>query len=328
MAEAASSHHATVDYLSLRRGSFAQQIAEAARRLRGPIQADSLLVDSLVAAAAAPWLGRFARRHAVIGIAHQQPGGADHNALRTALQRRLDLLAYRRSVAVIAVSDFLRSELNRRGIPDRRIVVVPPGRDLQAADRAVNEDLRQGRQAAIVSVTNWRRNKGIHLLLHALSQLRPEIAMLHLVGDATAEPGYTRQLYNLIARRDLAQRVVIHGSVSPLRVRQLLSNADILVHASRHEAYGMAVVEGMAAGLPVIAFRVDNLPYLVRDGIDGVLLPYGDVAGLAAAITSMAVSADHRAELGRSARSRAMTFPTWAESADRFFNAVNQVLSR
>jgi glycosyltransferase involved in cell wall biosynthesis len=179
----------------------------------------------------------------------------------------------------------------------------------------------------MVSVSNWRRNKGIHLLLRALARLSPEIATLHLVGDTNAEPAYTRRLRAFIARNDLVQRVVVHGSVSAIRVGELLADADLFVQASRHEAYGMAVAEAMAAGLPVIAFRVDNLPYLVRDGVDGMLLPYGDVLALAAAIKRLAEAAEHRGELGRSARSRAMTFPTWADSADRFYGVIKRALS-
>ena len=65
----------------------------------------------------------------------------------------------------------------------------------------------------------------------------------------------------------LAGRVVVHGSLPPEELARLYRSADVFVHPSLHEAYGTACAEAMAAGLPVIASRTDNLPYLVRDGM-------------------------------------------------------------
>ena len=325
MAAAAPMHHARVDFVSIRPASFAQQITQARRLLATLPRYDALLIDSLVAGATAWWLPPVVRRLPIIAVVHQQPGGADHRGPRSALQRRLDLLAYRRVTAMVAVSDWLAGRLRGHGVPAHRIAVVPPGLDLEAHP-APAADLRSRRHAALLCVSNWTRNKGIHLLLQALASLPPQSATLHLAGYPESDARYGRRLRTRISGEDLRDRVVIHGSLPPAEVARLMHSADILVHPSRHEAYGAVVAEAMAAGLPVIAFKIDNLPYLVRDGSDGMLAPFPDVGWLSSAVRLLVQNPGRRAGMASSARARAQAWPTWGQSADRFFAAVRKAV--
>lgn len=327
MAAAGPSHGAQVDFLSIPSAPFALQIAQARHRLATLPSCDVLLLDSIVAAAAAWWLRAVVRRMPVIALAHQQPGGADNGPVRSPLQRRLDLVAYRRATGVIAVSDWLASCLLTQGVPADRVVVVPPGADIPEASSAIDIDLRMGRRAAVLCVSNWQPNKGIHLLLDAVAGLDAETATVHLVGNPAVDSRYQQRIRSRLARADLRDRVVVHGPLPPAEVARLLHSADLLAHPSRHEAYGAVAAEAMSAGLPVIAFRVDNLPYLVRDGIDGMLAPFPDVRWLSAALRVLIENPTRRQEMGAAARARALTWPTWAQSADRFFGAVRQALA-
>jgi glycosyltransferase involved in cell wall biosynthesis len=82
----------------------------------------------------------------------------------------------------------------------------------------------------------------------------------------------------------------------------------------------------MACGLPVVGWRAGNLPYLAEDRREGLLVPPGDVAGLARALADLASDEPLRRRLGEAARRRASTRPTWDESAALFFEAVRTVL--
>lgn len=290
------------------------------------VDADALLVDSLVASRIARSGPRLARGRALIAIVHQQPGGADQGPLRTALQTRLDLALYRRCRLVIASSQFLAGELGRAGI--REITVIPPGRDAAAQPSGpTGLDVRQGRQAALICVSNWTRNKSIELLLEAVAHLDATMATLHLVGSPEADPQYARRVRARIARDDLRDRVTVHGALPPDEVAALLTAGDIFVHPSRHESYGSAISEAMAAGLPVVAFRVDNVPMLVRDGMDGILLSYGDLVGLAAALAVLIRDTDRRRRYGEAARASALTRPTWAETTEQVFTAIRHAVT-
>ena len=91
-------------------------------------------------------------------------------------------------------------------------------------------------------------------------------------------------------------------------VADLLAAADVLVLTSRFEGLPMAVLRGMAAGLPVIATAVDGTPEAVCDGHEGILVPVGDVDAVAEACLTLGRDPGLRARMGRSARSRSACF--------------------
>jgi glycosyltransferase involved in cell wall biosynthesis len=91
---------------------------------------------------------------------------------------------------------------------------------------------------------------------------------------------------------------------------------------SSREPYGTVYGEAMAAGLPVVGWRAGNLPFLARHGEEGLLVERGDLDGLAAALATLAGGEALRRRMGAAARRRAAGFPTWEQTADRFFESV------
>jgi glycosyltransferase involved in cell wall biosynthesis len=284
---------------------------------------DALLVDSIVAAAVAPSIAAVGSRAPVIAIVHQQPGGVDHLWVRSSLQRSLDLLLYRRVAGVIAVSDWLGDQLVAAGVNRGRITLAPPGCEPTVAHAP---SPRSGNEVQVVAVSNWTRNKNVHLIVEAFVRLEPGITTLHLVGDTTIDPAYARRVRAHIAQGDLRDRVIEHGSLAPADVERIIRSSDVFVHASRHESYGSAVAEAMGAGVPVVAFAVDNLPYLIGDGREGLLVPFGDISWMASALGLLLRDRGRRQAMGNAARDRAMRFPTWSESAERFFGAIRRLI--
>jgi len=177
----------------------------------------------------------------------------------------------------------------------------------------------------LLFVGNWVERKGIHSLLEAFARLPAGAATLHLVGDENVEPRYATRLRTRLSRRDLAGRVRRHGILSPERVAAFYQAADAFVLPSLKEPYGTVYGEAMAMGLPVAGWRAGNLPYLAEDGREGLLAAPGDLAGLAAAMLKLAQDEGLRRRLGEAARRRALTRPTWEESAALFFGAIRSV---
>src|SRR5204863_2233762 len=138
----------------------------------------------------------------------------DHGPLRSAIQARLDRLAYRRARRLLVASDSLAEQLLAEGMPRQLLQVVPPGRDVAAAPGPPPGNLRRGRGAAFLCVGNWVERKGIHSLLEAFARLPDAAATLHLAGDDRAEPGYAARVRRRLAKPDLAERVVVHGPLS------------------------------------------------------------------------------------------------------------------
>ena len=297
-------------------------VLRRARRLG----AQALVLDSIAAAFLGP--GLFLQRpdRPLVGMLHQPPGGIDHGPTRTAIQARLDRLAYRAARRLLVASESLAEQLLAEGVPRDRIRVVPPGRDVATAVGRSPGDLRRGRRAAFLGVGNWVERKGIHSLLEAFARLPDEAATLHLAGDDRAEPEYAARLRDRLAKPDLAGRVVVHGPLSVEDVAALYQAADAFVLPSLKEPYGTVYGEAMAFGLPVVGWRAGNLPYLAEDGREGLIVEPGDLAGLAEALGRLAHDEGLRQRLGEAARQRALARPTWEESAKLFFAAVGEVV--
>ena len=241
-----------------------------------------MVVDSIVAAYAAPWAIALARRHPVVALVHQPPGGMEGGRLRKLSQGFLDRALYRRAATAIAASESLVEDLVAAGVPEEHVVLVPPGADDRPLASApatsaprrprAASDLRGGRRAALLAAGAWVPRKGILELLDAFARLPPPAATLHLAGDTTADRRYGGRVRRRLAAGDLAGRVVVHGVVPPSELRALYQGADAFVLASTVEPYGTVYGEALAAGLPVIGWRAGNLPHLIEEGREGVMV--------------------------------------------------------
>jgi glycosyltransferase involved in cell wall biosynthesis len=298
--------------------------------------ADVLVLDSIAAGAAAPWLGHV--RAPIVGMLHQPPGGIDPLEARRRFRIPFDRWAYRACEILMVASDWLAAQLEASGLPRDRLRVVVPGKDLDlAADGSTGSDvvggidranLRRDRLIGAVCVANWLPRKGILELLEAVAGLPDGLVTLHLVGDTDTRGGYAGRVRERIERADLRDRVVVHGLMGSAAVHRMYVTADAFVLPSFDETYGTVWGEAMAAGLPVIGWRAGNLPFLADHDRDGLLAPVGDIPALGAAIERLARDSALRSLLGRAAQARAATRPTWDETAARFFAVVEEVRAR
>jgi glycosyltransferase involved in cell wall biosynthesis len=327
LAEAAARHDAHVDFFSFPKLPFPLPTLAGRsvfQRVRQSA-AHALVLDSIAAAYAAPWLAAGSADLPVVGMLHQPPGGIDHRWPRATFQAWLDRLAYRQARRLLVASDSLAELLVAQGVPRGLLAVVPPGRDVAAEPPVPPGDLRHGRHAALLCVGNWVPRKGVHSLLEAFARLPPELATLHLAGDDHLERRYGDALRARIDRSDLRDRVVLWGPISRDCVAGLYAAADVFVLPSLREPYGTVYGEAMAFGLPVVGWRAGNLPYLADHEREGLLVPPGDLAGLTAALRRLAEDDALRRQLGEAARRRALARPTWEQTAALFFGAVRDV---
>jgi len=131
-------------------------------------------------------------------------------------------------------------------------------------------------------LTPW---KGQHVLLEAMARAFPDgPEQAWLVGDAMfGETGYADRLRGLVTSLGLTGRVELRGFRQD--VWPELAAVDVVVHASiTPEPFGQVVIEGMAAGRPVVAANAGGPAEIVTDGVDGLLVPPDDVDALAAAL--------------------------------------------
>ena len=330
MADAAPAHEARILFISFPEWPFPLATLRGAAVLRRSEQlgASAVLLDSIAAAFAGPALATRRLAVPVVAVLHQPPGGVDHGAVRASVQAPLDRLALRRADVLIAASDLLAEQLVEAGLARSLIRVVPPGRDVEPPPEGATPDLRHGRRAAFLTVANWLPQKGILDLLEAFAQLPADAGTLHLAGDESAAPRYAARVRSRLRTGDLDGRVVVHGSLAPEDVAALYRAADVFVLPAARESYGAVWGEATALGLPVVGWRAGNLPNLVEDEQEGLLVEPGDLEALSRALSRLAFDPDLRERLGAAAKRRALARPTWEDSAALFFATIRDVLER
>jgi len=324
MARAAPGYGAEVRFCSVPDRAWPLSIAPAARTLRAASRrSDAIVLDSLAAAFAAPWIGRSSLP--LIAVLHQEPGGVGHGRVRSFSQRALDHLAYSSASGFIAAGQSLVEALLRFGVRDERIRLVPPGCDVPV-ERGPPLDLRHGRDVAVLCVANWTPKKGIIELLNAFASLPEDAATLWLIGRTDVDRGYAKRVRRRISAPDLSRRVVVRGALPFGEVGRMYRSADVFALCSLVDAYGTAWAEALSAGLPVVGWRTANLPRLAEHGREALMSEPGDHRGLASALQAVTGDAGLRARLAAGARRRSGTLPTWRHSEELFFGAVHDLL--
>ena len=170
----------------------------------------------------------------------------------------------------------------------------------------------------IVCVALFRPEKGHHVLLDAFVLVRRELpdARLLLVGSGEL----MGELQDRVRNLGLEGSVEITGPVP--EVWPELARGHVFALASTTEAFGIAIVEAMAAGLPVVASDVGGIPELVEVGVTGELFPPGDSAALAAHLIRILAAPDLRSRMSDAARAAAagrrlsVTVPRYFEACE------------
>ncbi len=151
--------------------------------------------------------------------------------------------------------------------------------------------------AVVATVGNIRRVKGHDVFIKAAASIaaRFRSVSFQIAGDVL-EPDYFEELQTLIRDLNLSDRFHFAGGVANLR--EYLSTADIFVLPSRSEGFSNAIVEAMAASLPVVATDVGGNAEAVADGVSGFIVPSEDAAALAAAISGLLSDPPKAREMG------------------------------
>jgi glycosyltransferase involved in cell wall biosynthesis len=167
-----------------------------------------------------------------------------------------------------------------------------------------------------VSVAAITPGKGHEILLRALARLRRWSWRLTCAGSLERDPAAVARVRDLLDAEQFRDRVALGGEVDGAELSALYDAADVFVHPSLHETYGMVVAEALARGIPVVGSATGSIPDLI--GTDaGLLVPPGDVEALARALSSVLDDADLRDRLAAGARRVRDRLPRWDVAVER-----------
>jgi N-acetyl-alpha-D-glucosaminyl L-malate synthase BshA len=175
----------------------------------------------------------------------------------------------------------------------------------------------------IVHVSNFRPVKRVDDVVAVFARVRAtRPARLVLVGDGPERP----RIEAAIAARGLADDVQLLGEQIDLPA--VLRAGDVFLLPSETESFGLAALEALACGVPVVASAVGGLPEVIPEGHVGFLRPLGDVVAMADAVTRLLDDPALRQEMGAAARRLAETRYRLDPAVDRYLAIYHRVLHR
>lgn len=227
----------------------------------------------------------------------------------------------RRLAATIAVSQAAASFVDR-ALPGLRPRVIPNGLSVARFAEAAPLSWPPGRRIAWAHRLD--RQKGFPVMVEAFRSLAGERddVWLSVCGDGADRsviadlPGHVRD------------RVMMLGRLDHPRVPLVYAGADVAVAAATgQESFGIALVEAMAAGVPVVATDIEGYRQVATNGVDALLVPPGDARGLASAVGDILDDGDLASKLADAGRRRAASFD-WPEVTGRIESVYRSVLGR
>jgi glycosyltransferase involved in cell wall biosynthesis len=224
---------------------------------------------------------------------------------------RIERWLHRRMTASLGNSKAVVEQLAEEGVPGDRLGLIYNGIDTNLY-RALPDrtELRQSlgienEALVLVMVANFIPYKGHEDLLQALSSIRLELPPSWVILLVGGGDGYEDVIRNRAAALSLEQHVRHLGARND--IPQILATADIGILCSHQEGFSNSVLEGMAAGLPMVVTDVGGNPEAVVDGENGLVVPPQAPGALAAALLSLARDDDRRRQMGAAGQRRAET---------------------
>jgi N-acetyl-alpha-D-glucosaminyl L-malate synthase BshA len=192
--------------------------------------------------------------------------------------------AIQQSDAVTAVSDFLRDETHRYFDCRKKVITVPNFVDLHRFTPSVRPGLRERfcpeGHRLLIHISNFRRVKRIDRVVEWFHRISDQVpSTLLMVGDGPELPRAEQS----VREGGLSGKVHFIGRQDP--VESLLGVSDLLLLPSETESFGLAALEAMACGVPVMSSDAGGLPELIEDGLGGILVPEnGQAQGIERAV--------------------------------------------
>jgi glycosyltransferase involved in cell wall biosynthesis len=274
-----------------------------ARGLRGSDLVHTHLVHADV-------YGALAGRGRLVSTKHNP------DPFRTGPYRYGERLVARRASRVIAISESLRRfTVEQVGLPEEKIEVVRYGLDELPVPWGENPALELDASARVLlCVARLVPQKGVDVAARALPLIRaahPD-AVLVVLGEGPQRPELS------------GEGVFLPGRVGD--VAAWYRRADVVVHPVRWEGFGLALLEAMLAGKPVVASAVSSTPEIVADGETGLLVPPDDPERLAEAVSSLLADPVRAQALGRAGLERARAEFSVARMADETIAVYRRAL--
>jgi glycogen synthase len=234
--------------------------------------------------------------------------------------RLIETAAARRAHAVVAITPALARHLAGAGIDPSRIHVAPPAVDASLFRETHPDPFPHVPRPRLLFVGRLAPEKGPATLIDAAAKSASDSLNLILIGDGPLRSLIERTVRNA----GLDARVHVAGFAPQRVVAAAMAHSDALILPSFAEELGLAALEALQAGLPVIASRTAGIADVVREGENGMLVPPGDAGALTAALDRFLSEPGLSSRLAAGAASGRDGY-RWKDVAERYLGVYETV---
>lgn len=226
-----------------------------------------------------------------------------------------ELKEYEETDYIYVPSLFVKRSFLQRGFPEKKLIHIPFGVDLSFFKKIPKED----DVFRVVFVGGMLLRKGVHYLLRAFAELNLPNAELMLLGSLNEE------IKPFFKKYEGTFRYV--GHISRNELYTYYSQGSVFVILSIEEGLALVQPQAMACGLPVICTTNTGGEDIVRNGIDGFVIPIRDIDVLKEKLVYLYNHPEICRAMGESARERVASGFTWNDYGEKLFAAYNQILN-
>jgi glycosyltransferase involved in cell wall biosynthesis len=225
---------------------------------------------------------------------------------------RLQRAAFRYATKVAVPSRTFQNLLEARGL-DADYIVIPHVVDLSPFLNKCNPVRRAPVMVAAKALVAY---SGLEDLIHVFKAVKARCteSEFWIVGS-----GADGERLAAIAEESGVPGIRFLGEVDHEQMPSILSSCSVFAHGSRYESFGLVLVEAMASGLPVVAFRIGGIPDVVDSGMNGILVDQGDLKGFSKAVVQVLKNPDFREMMAAAAVEKSKHYspdvivPQWLE---------------
>jgi glycosyltransferase involved in cell wall biosynthesis len=227
---------------------------------------------------------------------------------------------------IIALSSTDVNSLVRLGVNRNNITLIPNGIDVTKFENRRKFVKRNGKMK-ILCVARFDKDKNYESLVYALSKLKDDVEFeAYFIGPVT-DYKYFKQIVSLIEKNGLEQFVNFGLSLDDPAVVDCYLSCDLFVLPSNVETFGLVILEAMYAGLPIIVTPVGCVPDIVKNGVNGFVIPKNDPVRLYERCLQLLKNENMRKNMGTINKEVARNY-TWSNIASSTYDLYQQLIEK
>ncbi|MGV8084616.1 MAG: glycosyltransferase family 4 protein [Coriobacteriia bacterium] len=241
------------------------------------------------------------------------------NRLSFALAQYYEAIALRNVGRITGVSRYVVDAYSGRSRARWSVVENPADSSYFGLDR----EPQPGRVLVPAAIIPRKDQVSLVRAAAIIKQTIPNLSM-HFAGSLS-DTAYVQEVLQEIDRAGLADAVTLLGPLSADELREEYRSASLVALASRQESAPMAIIEAMAAGLPVVATDAGGVPDMIQDGANGFVVPRNDPGALAEKAAALLRDPARAAEFGAAAASQARSRFASARIAEQYLALYREI---